>query len=95
MKPFAIGAARLAALGYFTVTGAFRNRGSPQLARAVTAEISQNINSPGTRWYSVNEVASSALERRFKPAPRNLARGSCFRFFGSEFRQTLVKSAPP
>jgi hypothetical protein len=28
--------------------GAFRNRGSPQLARAVTAEISQNINSPRT-----------------------------------------------
>jgi hypothetical protein len=48
MKPFAIGAARLAAVGYFTVTGAFRNRGSPQLARAVTAEISQNINSPRT-----------------------------------------------
>jgi hypothetical protein len=48
MKPFAIGAARLAALGYFTSPGAFRNRGSPQLARAVTAEISQNINSPRT-----------------------------------------------
>jgi hypothetical protein len=30
--------------------GAFRNRGSPQLARAVTAEISQNINSPLTGW---------------------------------------------
>jgi hypothetical protein len=27
---------------------AFRNRGSPQLASAVTAEITQNINSPGT-----------------------------------------------
>jgi hypothetical protein len=27
---------------------AFRNRGSPQLAIAVTAEITQNINSPWT-----------------------------------------------
>jgi hypothetical protein len=27
---------------------AFRNRGSPQLASAVTAEITQNINSAGT-----------------------------------------------
>jgi hypothetical protein len=27
---------------------AFRNRGSPQLASAVTAEITQNINSPAT-----------------------------------------------
>ena len=38
---------------------AFRNRGSPQLARAVTAEISQNINSPRTRLLFLSFIASS------------------------------------
>jgi len=48
-KPFAIGACKRGAVGWLLVTSdAFRNRGSPQLASGVTAEITQNIHSPGT-----------------------------------------------
>ena len=50
MKPFAIGACKRGAVGRSLFIppsrGAFRNRGSPQLASALTAEISQSINSP-------------------------------------------------
>jgi hypothetical protein len=44
-----VNAAPFAALGLLVTSDAFRNRSSPQLASAVTAEITQNINSPGTR----------------------------------------------
>jgi hypothetical protein len=45
-----------ARLGWLLVTSdAFRNRGSPQLASGVTAEITQNINSLGTSNEGTNE----------------------------------------
>jgi hypothetical protein len=43
-----VNAARLAALGYFTVTGRIPQPWLASTASAVTAEISQNINSPRT-----------------------------------------------
>lgn len=52
-KPFAVGACKRGAVvcSWLFQRHAFRNRGSPQLASAVTGEITQNINSPCTRWW--------------------------------------------
>jgi hypothetical protein len=43
-----LGATRLATLAYFAVTGRIPQPWLASVARAVTAEISQNINSPWT-----------------------------------------------
>jgi hypothetical protein len=51
-----VSACKRGAVGSLLVTSdAFRNRGSPQLASAVTAEITQNINSPGRVRRSLEE----------------------------------------
>jgi hypothetical protein len=46
----------------------FRNRGSPQLARAVTAEITQNINSPSTGAHNLLFASSSRAAIAYRNA---------------------------